>query len=128
MIVGMRILAIAATFLTLSIASKARADIQIGIAVPVTGHYAWCGEQTRLGVDMAVQDLNERGGVLSEALAVVPVDDFCDPDQAAAAKKLVADGVPFVVGHQCSGAAIPAFEIYEDADIVFISPAATTPS
>ena len=56
------------------------------------------------------------------------VDDYCDPDQAvAAAHKLVAEGVPFVVGHQCSGAAIPASEVYEEAGIVLISPAATNP-
>jgi branched-chain amino acid transport system substrate-binding protein len=58
----------------------------------------------------------------------VLVDDYCDPDQAiAAANKLVADGVPFVVGHQCSGAAIPASSIYDETGIIFISPAATNP-
>jgi ABC-type branched-subunit amino acid transport system substrate-binding protein len=46
-----------------------------------------------------VWDLNERGGVLGQSLAAVVVDDFCDPDQAlAAARKLVAEGVPVVVG------------------------------
>jgi branched-chain amino acid transport system substrate-binding protein len=75
-----------------------------------------------------VQDLNGRGGVLGESLVPVLADDFCDPDQAvAAANKLVSEGVAFVVGHQCSGAAIPASEVYEKAGIVLISPAATNP-
>lgn len=107
-------------------ASPTQAEMRIGIATPLTGHYAWSGEQTRVGADMAMQDLNDRDGVLGEPLARVLVDDFCDPDQAvAAADKLVAEDVPFVVGHQCSGAAIPASAIYEEAGIVFISPAAT---
>jgi branched-chain amino acid transport system substrate-binding protein len=84
------------------------------------------GEQVRAGADLAVQDLNGRGGVLGEPLAAMLVDDFCDPEQAvAAAHKLVAEGVPAVVGHQCSGAAISAPSIYEDAGIILISPAAT---
>ena len=100
----------------------------IGVAAPLTGSMAWGGERTRAGAYMALEDLNVRGGVLGEPLAVVLVDDFCDPDQAVApAQKLVAEGVPFVVGHQCSGAAIPASAIYEDASIVLISPAATNP-
>ena len=114
--------------ITLSIALPARAEIKIGVATPLTGPQAWIGEQVRAGADLAVRDLNEHGGVLGEPLATVLVDDFCDPGQAvAAAQKLVADGVPFVVGHQCSGAAIPASAIYEAAGIILISPAATNP-
>jgi ABC-type branched-subunit amino acid transport system substrate-binding protein len=35
--------------------------------------------------------------------------------------------VPVVVGHQCSGAAIPASAIYEKTGVVLISPTATIP-
>jgi branched-chain amino acid transport system substrate-binding protein len=112
----------------LGTAPFAQAEIRIGVAAPLTGAMAWAGEQARAGAYMALDDLNERGGVLGEPLAGVLVDDFCDPDQAvAAANKLVADGVPVVVGHQCSGAAIPASAIYEETGVVLISPAATNP-
>jgi branched-chain amino acid transport system substrate-binding protein len=114
--------------ISLATIPAARAELRIGLATPLTGPFAWAGEQTRAGAEAAVKDLNDHGGVLGEALAVVLVDDFCNPEQAvAAAEKLVADGVPFVVGHQCSGAAIPASEIYEEGDIIFISPKATHP-
>jgi len=120
--------ALAVAFLTTFTISNARAEIRIGIAAPLTGHYAWAGEQTRVGAVKAVEDLNKGGGALGETVTTVLVDDYCDPDQApAAARKLVAEGVPFVVGHQCSGAAIPASSIYEDAGIILISPAATNP-
>jgi branched-chain amino acid transport system substrate-binding protein len=123
-----RFTALAVAFLTTIGISNASAEIRIGVATPLTGPYAWNGEQTRVGADMAVQDLNDRGGVLGESLVVVLVDDFCDPDQAlAAANKLVTEGVPVVVGHQCSGAAIPASSVYEDAGIILISPGATNP-
>ena len=119
---------LSALAISLASISSARTEIRIGLATPLTGPRAWAGEETRAGAEAAVRDLNDRGGVLGEALVTILVDDFCDAEQAvAAAKKLVIDGVPFVVGHQCSSAAIPASEIYEKADIIFISPKATNP-
>jgi branched-chain amino acid transport system substrate-binding protein len=119
---------IAALVMSLAIIPSAVAQMRIGLAAPLTGPRAWAGEETRAGAEAAVRDLNSRGGILGEALVPVLVDDFCDAEQAAAAaKKLVANGVRFVVGHQCSGAAIPASEIYEEANIIFISSKATNP-
>jgi branched-chain amino acid transport system substrate-binding protein len=81
-----------------------------------------------VGSAKAVEDLNARGGVLGQTVTMMLVDDYCDPEQAvAAANKLMAEAVPLVVGHQCSGAAIPASEVYEKAGIILISPAATNP-
>lgn len=120
--------ALAAALLTISGFSHAQAEVQIGVAAPLTGHYAWSGDHVVRGSQTAIEDLNAAGGVLGQPLEPIVVDDFCDPEQAvAAAHKLVADGVPFVVGHQCSGAAIPASEIYEEAGVILISPAATNP-
>ena len=80
------------------------------------------------GAALAVADLNAAGGVLGQQVELITVDDFCDPEQAvAAARKLVSDGVIFVVGHYCSGASIPASEIYAAAGVLMISPASSNP-
>jgi branched-chain amino acid transport system substrate-binding protein len=80
------------------------------------------------GAEVAVDDLNSAGGVLGEEVRLIAVDDFCDPDQAvAAAQHLAGQGVVFVVGHYCSGASIPASEVYQTAGIIQISPASTNP-
>jgi branched-chain amino acid transport system substrate-binding protein len=106
----------------------ARAEILVGAGLPVTGQYAWNGEATERGIHQAVADLNAAGGLLGEQLRVVVADDYCDPEQAvAAARKLVADGVRVVVGHQCSSAAIAASPVYEAAGIVLLSNFATNP-
>ena len=105
-----------------------RAEILIGVAGPMTGKDAWFGEQMQRGAALAVADINAAGGVLGEQVELITVDDFCDPEQAvAAARKLVSDGVIFVVGHYCSGASIPASEVYEAAGVLQISPASTNP-
>ena len=109
-------------------ATAAGAEILIGVAGPMTGKDAWFGAQMERGAEVAVADLNAAGGVLGQQVELITVDDFCDPEQAvAAAKKLVSEGVIFVVGHYCSHSSIPASEIYEAAGVLMISPASTNP-
>jgi branched-chain amino acid transport system substrate-binding protein len=119
------LLAAAATTL---IAGAANAEIAIATAGPMTGQYASFGEQMRRGAEMAVADLNAAGGVLGQQLKLQIGDDACDPKQAVAvANKFASDGVVFVAGHFCSGSSIPASTVYEEEDIIQISPASTNP-
>ena len=60
----------------------AAAEIRIATAGPMTGAYAWFGEQYQRGAGLAVADLNAKGGVLGQSIELVVGDDFCDPDQA----------------------------------------------
>ena len=62
------------------------------------------------------------------AIELVTADDYCEGEQAiAAANKLIAAAVVAVVGHQCSGAAIPASKVYSQAGLLMISNSATNP-
>jgi branched-chain amino acid transport system substrate-binding protein len=108
-------------------AEAAQAEIRIGVAGAMTGPYAWFGEQYQRGTELAVEDLNAKGGVLAQSVELIVGDDFCDPDQAVAlARKLVSDGVVFVAGHRCSHASIPASKVYEQAGILMISPSSAS--
>ncbi|THK33882.1 branched-chain amino acid ABC transporter substrate-binding protein [Ensifer sp. MPMI2T] len=124
----MRRLLAAAAFMFV-LACHARAEVLIGVAGPMTGKLAWTGTQLKRGAEMAVAQINSNGGVLGQQVQLVVADDYCDPQQAvAAAKKLVADGAVFVIGHYCSGASIPASNIYEQAGVLQISPSSTNPT
>ena len=104
-------------------APTAQAEILIGVAGPMTGIYAWAGERYQRGAELAVENLNARGGVLGQRIELIVGDDFCDADQAVAlARKLASDGVVFVAGHWCSHASIPASKIYEQAGILMMTP------
>ena len=123
-----KLLFVSAILIAALCATNARADVLIGLAAPITGKNAWFGEQLERGAAQAVADANAAGGVLGQQVQLVTADDACDPEQAvAAAKKLVSDGVIFVVGHMCSGAAVPASEIWAAAGILMISPMAMNP-
>jgi branched-chain amino acid transport system substrate-binding protein len=107
---------------------SAMADILISTAGPMTGQYASFGEQMKRGAEMAVKDINAKGGVLGQKLKLTVGDDACDPKQAVAvANKFVSEGVKFVAGHFCSGSSIPASQVYTEENILQISPASTNP-
>jgi len=112
----------------LTIGAPTRAEVRIGLAAPLTGNVAWPGGETVEGAEIAVADLNQKGGVLGEQIVMITVDDYCDGEQAvAAANKLIASDVVMAFGHQCSGAAIPASQLYAEAGILMISTLATNP-
>ena len=123
-----RLVAVAVVMFAAVLGGPALADVLIGLAGPITGKEAWLGEPFQRGAELAVADLNAAGGVLGQKVQLITADDFCDPEQAvAAARKLVGDGAIFVVGHMCSGASIPASEIYQAAGVLMISPYSSNP-
>jgi branched-chain amino acid transport system substrate-binding protein len=102
------------------------ADVVIATAGPMTGQYAVFGEQMKRGAELAVKDINAKGGVNGEQLVLEIGDDACDPKQAVAvANQFVNKGVTFVAGHFCSGSSIPASQVYNEEGILQISPAST---
>ena len=109
-------------------ADHVRAEVPIGFSTPLTGPHAWVGEPHLAGTELAVADLNAKGGILGEPLRLVLVDDGCDAELAPlAAQKLVSEAVAVAFGATCSGAAIPAAEIYRRAGILMIEAGATNP-
>jgi len=127
----MRLRALSRLILTATLASfgsAAWAQIAIATAGPMTGQYASFGEQMRRGAEMAVADINAKGGVLGKKLELKIGDDACDPKQAVAvANKFASEKVVFVAGHFCSGSSIPASKVYTEEGILQISPASTNP-
>lgn len=112
----------------LAMAGTAQADIAIGIGTASTGPVAAYGEQTILGAKQAIADYNAKGGVLGQKLELKVGDDVCDPRQAVTvANKFATDKVVAVNGHLCSGAAIPASDVYAEEGIVMVTPTATSP-
>ena len=128
MMINLKRALVAVVVCLLASTSAARAEILIASVGPMTGPYASIGEQMRRGAEMAVADINAKGGVLGQTVMLQVEDDICDADRAVAvAGKAAADGVVFVAGHFCSGASIPASRVYQQNGIVQISPGSTNP-
>lgn len=102
--------------------------IKIALAGPTTGDVAQYGDMQMTGGKMAIERINAAGGVNGKQLEAVIYDDACDPKQAVAvANKIVNDGIQFVLGHLCSSSTQPASDIYEDAQVLMITAASTSP-
>jgi branched-chain amino acid transport system substrate-binding protein len=103
-------------------ASPASADIRIAVVGPMTGPNASFGDQLKAGAQAAADAINLKGGISGERIELVFADDACDPRQAVSvANMLVSEGISFVSGHFCSGATMPASEVYEEAGVVSIT-------
>jgi branched-chain amino acid transport system substrate-binding protein len=106
----------------------AAAEIPIGFAHPLSGAFAQSGQRNRIAVEMAVADLNERGGVLGEPIKLITADDACGLQSSVeAARELVKADVRFVVGHFCSHSSLLAAGIYETEDVLMVTPSSTHP-
>lgn len=116
-------------WLGLSGCSSRSADtIRIAVAGPLTGDQSKQGTDLKNGVELAVADWNEKGGVLGKKIELLVGDDQHDPKQAVSiANKLVHSGVVGVIGHWNSSASIPASEVYHRANVIMITPASTNP-
>lgn len=102
--------------------------IKIGVAGPITGPYAKFGEQLTRGAKAAAAAINKAGGINGDKIEIIPGDDACDPKQArAVANRLVNAGVHAVSGHFCSSSTIPSSEVYDEANVLMITPASTNP-
>lgn len=103
----------------------------LGLAVPLTdtkGAADVYGVHSRLGAEMAVEEINKAGGIGGRPLALRVVNDKGDPESAiAAADSLVNDPrVLAVVGHVYSGATIKAAGAY-DGRVAALATSATSP-
>ena len=102
--------------------------LKIGTLLPVTGSLAQLGPPEIAGVDLAVKEINDAGGVFGADVEVAHTDSS-DTENAAVAtessQKLISDGVHAVIGAASSGVTFNVIDDITGAGIVQISPANT---
>lgn len=103
----------------------------IGTLLPQTGTLAYLGPPEIAGVDLAVQEINEAGGVLGSDVEVIHADSS-DADHAEVATQSVTDlisqDVQVIVGAASSSVTLNVVDDITGAEIVQISPANTATS
>ncbi|MEL7656010.1 MAG: ABC transporter substrate-binding protein [Bacillota bacterium] len=102
--------------------------ISIGFVAQLTGKQAELGVQERNGVQLAVEMINESGGIHGRMIELVVRDDLGVPEGARAAdKELIDEGVIAIIGHATSGQTAAGLETTNPADVVLLSPTVSTP-
>jgi branched-chain amino acid transport system substrate-binding protein len=122
---------IAAFVLTASLATPAFAqEIVIGLSMVKSGALKTVGEATETSVDIAVEEINAKGGIAGKKIKLIKFDTGSDPKQAATAtQKFTEDDKALaIVGPFSSGEAAVAFPVGERLGIVQMPNAASTPN
>ena len=116
--------------LTVAAAAPALAlDIVIGLNTVKSGALKNVGEATETSVDIAVQEINAKGGVGGKQIKLIKYDTGSDPKQSATATQKFAedDKAIAIVGPFSSGEAAVGFPVGERLGIVEISNSSSQP-
>ncbi|HEX6987956.1 MAG TPA: ABC transporter substrate-binding protein [Bacillota bacterium] len=104
--------------------------IKLGIVLPTSGDLGFLGGPMTNAALLAVDVINEAGGLLGGRMVEgIPADSRTEETAAreAADKVINVDGVPALVGAAGSGISFAVLAVAEQAQVVMISPSSTSP-
>lgn len=102
--------------------------IKIGFVGQLTGNYSDIGVQGRNGVQLAVENLNESGGINGRKLKLIVENDKNSVKGAIEADaQLIKGGVVSIIGHMTSSQTLGVESFIQDHQIPLISPTASSP-
>lgn len=108
--------------------AAAQDTVQMGAVLSLTGANATVGEDVRRAVELAVDQINAKGGVLGKPFSVIVEDSGGNTTTALnAARKLVTvDKVPVIIGEYSSGITLPMAQYIVKEGVNHINVASTS--
>jgi branched-chain amino acid transport system substrate-binding protein len=102
----------------------------LGVATSLTGGQATFGISTRNGIDLAIREANEAGGVKGKRLALRVYDTQGKPEEAAQAvtRLITQDKVLMILGDVASSNSLAMAEKAQAASVPMITPSSTNPA
>jgi branched-chain amino acid transport system substrate-binding protein len=103
--------------------------IRIGVSLPLTGDFSEPGKGIQNGYDTWATMVNEAGGLLGRPVEMIYRDDASDPNRVVSdyEQLITSEGVDMVLGPFSSRLVLPAAEVAERNDMLFIEPAGAAP-
>jgi branched-chain amino acid transport system substrate-binding protein len=107
-------------------AASAEDTIKIGFPIPLSGPTAVYGVPILKGAEMAVAEINAKGGVLGRKLELLSRDSNANADEAVRLSRelIIKDNVDFLLGTLTSAEAPAVSTVAKENKIIFIAPAA----
>lgn len=104
--------------------------IKIGLNLELTGGVASYGTSEADGIELAVDEINEAGGIDGKKIELVKVDNKSEAAEATsgAVKLTTQDKVVAIIGAATSGATVAQAQIANDNETPLISPSGTSPT
>jgi len=103
--------------------------IRIGVSMPLTGDFSEPGKGIQQGYDLWAANVNAAGGIGGREVELIYRDDASDPNKAVSdyEQLISVEEVDFVFGPFSSRLVIPASEVAEAENMVFLQPAGAAP-
>lgn len=103
-----------------------RDTLRIGFLAGLSGSVADLGEAGRNGAQIAVEEVNQAGGIDGRPVELIVRDDAQTPEKAiAVTNELVALGVEAIIGPMTSAMAEVVLPLAQRAGVVLVSPTVT---
>ncbi len=122
---------VVASFMVFSFgcAKKEEKEIKIGAILPLTGDAAQYGQSAKKGMELAVNEINERGGIDNKKIKLIIEDRQGQvKDGVAAFRKLITvEKVPIIIGELLSSITLAIAPLANENKVVILSPASTAP-
>lgn len=108
--------------------NPAKDTIKIGLLIPTTGGLASYGDAMGYAADVAIEEINDAGGVLGKDIELVPKNTETSPDIAKTrAQELIDEDIVIIIGAAASSSTIKASEATIPNKCVLIAPPSTSP-
>jgi branched-chain amino acid transport system substrate-binding protein len=99
-------------------APTTKEPIKIGVLAPLTGEAASFGQNSLAGVNLAVKEINDQGGINGRKVEIVAEDDKCSAEGVNAMNKLInVDKVIGIIGPVCSASGGPSLPIAQNSGV-----------
>lgn len=108
--------------------NREKEPLTIGFVAGLSGKFADLGLDCRRGVELAIREINEKGGVNGREVQLLVRDDEQDPETARTIIRSFIDmNLPVVIGHATSSMSMATIPLINESDTLLISPTTSTP-
>ena len=107
---------------------RSNEPIPIGFVGGLSGKFSDLGLDCRRGVEIAIDKVNQAGGINKRQLQLITMDDGQDEKMAKeAVAKLIAQQVPVIIGHSTSSMSLATLPLINASHTLLVSPTSSTP-
>ncbi|MDT5061149.1 MAG: branched-chain amino acid transport system substrate-binding protein [Acidobacteriota bacterium] len=108
---------------------ESKTTIRLGAIFPLTGDIASYGKAAKQGIDLAVEQVNARGGIGGRQIQVIYEDDQGQASRAVASMEKLqsVDKVPLVMGSAASSVTLALCPIANRTQVILITPISSSP-
>lgn len=116
------------SFFMFMLIKNASADINVAVIAPLNGEFQKQGQEIISGAKIAVDEINDAGGLLGEKINLVTIDDPCRDVLEVSTAQMIAvnssekDKINLIVGPYCTDNFSEVADIYAKAGILQIMP------